>query len=68
MQKVAQQAGSGKIGVSFWEEAQDLTQYFRFGIIRQIQGPKKVLKKSALLKGTASAVPQLLSSQCGFSR
>jgi hypothetical protein len=33
-----------------------------------IQGLKRVLKKSVLLKGTASAVPKVLCSQRGFSR
>jgi hypothetical protein len=29
---------------------------------------QRVLKKSVLLKGTASAVPQVTHLQCGFSR
>jgi hypothetical protein len=36
--------------------------------IQQIQGLQGVLKKSVLLKGTASAVPNVLCSQRGFSR
>ena len=31
-------------------------------------GLQRVLKKSVLLKGTASAVPQTTRLQCGFSR